>query len=158
MAANDTKIIGMENLEAALRDIGPMIQGKKGYPKNPLRNASRAMATVVKNAAIAKAPEDTGRLKRAITSKLLSTKYRDQATMRGDSSELYYVGIKTGNGRDDPKGAYYGPMVETGTDKQPAQPFLRPAMEENRSKLPSVFEAKLGKDINAIAKKLNKPI
>lgn len=148
------EIIGMEELEKALREFGPMMQGKMGFPKNPLRNASRAMAKQVEASAKSKAPRDTGRLQNSITYKLLSVKYRDQQTMRGDSSELFYVGAKKGKTRNDPNGAWYAKFVELGTDRHAAQPFLRPALEENRVSVVSTFEEKFGKDVNKIASTL----
>jgi len=171
--AETIRIDGLAQLEKNLRDLAPAIQGKKGFPKNVLRNAARAMAKVVKDDAVARAPMSSegsetkdgeiippGRLKRSITMKLLSARYRDRATLAGDSRELYYIGYKTGRGRDDPKGAYYGTMVELGTDKMSAQPFLRPAAIANKTKAPAVFKQKLGGDLERIAKKLgtrNKP-
>lgn len=171
--AEQVRIDGLAQLEKNLRDLAPAIQGKKGFPKNVLRNAARAMAKLVEDDARARAPESEhgsktrsgdvippGRLKRAITKKLLSTRFRDQATARGDSLEYYFVGVRAGKSRDDPKGAYYGPIVEVGSDKMPAQPFLRPALIANKQKAPAEFKRKLGGDLERIATKLgnrNKP-
>jgi HK97 gp10 family phage protein len=150
-----TTVIGLDSLVKALDDLGPAMQGKKGFPKNAIRNAARGMANTVKKSAAAKAPFKTGRLKEALAVKLLSVRYRDAATLGGNSLEYYYVGHKTGMSRRDKKGAYYGWMLEVGTDRQPAQPHLRPALEENKSELVAGFKSKLTRDIENIRKKLN---
>jgi len=157
MARETIRIDGLKELETALRNFAPMMQGKKGFPKNPLRNAARAMANEAKKSAVARAPEDTGRLRTAIAVQLLSPKFRDQIAAKGGSAELYYIGVKAGQSRDDTSGAYYANFVEAGTDKMPARPFLRPAIDARES-LIGIFMAKLGRDINNIARKLNKKI
>lgn len=169
MAKETVSIEGLAQMEKAFRDLAPAIQGKKGYPKNILRNAARAMANNAKDKAKSLAPVDSGRLREAIHIKLLSTKYRDQATMRGDSKEYYYLGHKAGWDKDDPKGAYYGSMVETGHMSYgpvrakkaatsgtwiPAKPHLRPAVESNRGALIRVFTDKFSNDITKTAAKV----
>jgi len=152
-------VTGFKELEEALGKLGPMITGLKGYPKNALRNASRAGAKVALDAAKAAAPVDTGRFRDAIRLKLLSLKYRDQATLRGDSKEYYYVGASLGESREDTtEGVWYANAVihrtEMGTDKKPARPFLRPAVEGNLAKIENAIVTKLRGDLVKIAKKI----
>jgi HK97 gp10 family phage protein len=149
---NKTEVIGFPELEDALRKLGPMIAGKKGYPKNPLRNAARAGAKIAEDAARENAPERTGTLRKAITKKLMSAKYRDQALMQGDSREYYYIGATAGKGRTHD--AYYAKWVERGTDRLAARPFLRPAVTRNTKKIQSAIDSKLRKDLIKIAKKI----
>ena len=165
---NETVLIGEKELEVALLKLAPMIVGLKGYPKNALRNAARAGANIAEDDAANRAanlpqltPKQgrkpymrTGRLEDAITSKIMGTKYRDQATLAGNSKEYYYIGAKKGKGKDDINGAYYAHMVEGGTDKMPARPFLRPAVESNKQKIADTINAKLRTDLIKIAKKI----
>lgn len=151
---NSTKIIGAKELEEALRKLAPMIVGLKGYPKNVLRNAARAGAKIAEEDARQRAPKDTGALKQSITIKLLETRYRDQALLAGNSKEYYYIGAKSGKGRDDPNGAWYAHFVERGTDRMAARPYLRPAVESNQSRIQSTIADKLRADLIKIAKKI----
>ena len=158
--AETIRIDGLKELEKTLRELTPMIQGKKGFSKNILRNSARAMANKAKEHAKAHVPVDTGRLKEAITIKLMSVKYRDRATRAGDSREYYYLGYKTGMSRKDPKGAYYGTMVEVGaktelgTEIMPPRPYLRPAVENNKSQLIKIFTDKFGNQLEVNARRL----
>lgn len=153
-----TTVTGFKELEEALGKLGPMITGLKGYPKNALRNASRAAGKVALEAAKANAPVDTGRFRDAIGLKLLSLKYRDQATLRGNSKEYYYIGVNLGESRKDMKGAWYAnPVIhrtEFGTDTMPARPFLRNAVNNNLAKLESTIVTKLRADLIKIANKV----
>ena len=147
---------GLRELERALRDLTPAIQGKKGFAKNPLRSAVRAMTVPVIEAARAKAPVDPETrtsIPKAIDKRLIPIKERDRFTTRGDSFEGYDVGYRLRSSAGV-LSAWYAGFLELGTDKQPAQPFLRPALEENKDKAISAFKAKLGKDLDLIARKL----
>jgi len=155
MTNNATRIDGLDDLEKALRDFGPMMQGKKGYPKNPLRTAARTMAKAAKANAETRVPVATGRLQKAITIKLMSAKYRDVVTAKGDSVEFYYLGAKSGKSRSDTDGAYYARFVEVGTANMSARPFLRPAVEEHQSQLIGAFKDNLSKSMEGVRKKLN---
>lgn len=160
----DSELLGANELETALRTLAPMIVGLKGYPKNVLRNAARTGAKIAEEDAANRAHNlrtiegseyrRTGRLEDAITVKIMSTKYRDMATLQGNSREYFYIGAKSGTGRDDPNGAYYANFVERGTDKMEARPFMRPAVESNTAKLTKTIGDKLGADLLRIAKKI----
>jgi len=129
---------GLAELVKNLREFADELKG------NPLRAASRAMADVVRTAAIENAPVgETGRLQNAISQRLISARDRDAATSSGDSAEIFDVYVKMGKSRDDPRGAFYWWFVENGTVKQAAQPFLRPAFYENEAQLPDTFADKL---------------
>ncbi len=154
MTSKKIEMLGAKEIEEALRNFGPMLQGKKGYPKNMVRNASRAMANKAKENAESRVPVDTGRLKRAITIKLLSARYRDVVTARGDSAEFYYLGAKKGKTRDDETGAWYAKFVELGTDSRQAKPFLRPAVEEHTAQLNNIFKIKMSGALAKVAAKL----
>jgi len=75
----------------------------------------RAVAAEVRKLARAKAPKDTGDLKRGIRVE----NHYDRATGLVE----YRVGY-------DKRIAWYGGLVELGTEDTPAQPHLRPAADE----------------------------
>ena len=71
-------------------------------------------------------------------------------------SELVGIGVflpKRGT-RDDT--AYYAPFVEFGTVRQKAQPFLRPAIENNKGTVVDIFGRDLGQRIERVGKKVGK--
>lgn len=125
------KIEGLKELEDKLRAMGPDIA------KNALRAGVRAGAVVVKDDAIPRAAQDTGRLQRAIYIKQI----RERS---GPAQQTFFVGVRSGKkyrGRD--ADAYYWRFVEFGTARMAARPFLRPA-----------FEAKKMSAVEAIANRI----
>ena len=154
------KIEGLEQLKKALNQLPVEIQQRS------LRSAVSAGAKVVVDAAIAKAPTDTGSLKKAIY------RYRSRSAS-GTGRETYYVGVRKGkkayadtarNRRLNRVGkkytvqgeAYYWRFLEFGTAKMQARPFLRPAFEGSRTKILDVMKQRLGKSIQDQANKLAK--
>lgn len=150
------KVDGVQETIQALLDIAPMFQGKKGFPGNPLRNAVRAGTKPIVDLAKAKAPidatdpDDGSRLVDNIDIRIVSTKERDAFTRAGDSLEAYDIGYK----HKGPNGSAYGGFIELGTDKMPAQPYLRPALEEGATAAVTVMGEKLKTDLAKIKKKL----
>lgn len=129
------QIDGLRELEARARAL------PEGVGGNQLRSAVRAgMAKPVKEKAEQLAPRDTGRLANAIDMRIIGTKSRDAAIRQGNAREGYYVGVKRGKSRDDQDGAWYYWFVENGTEKMPAQPFLRPALNAQAPKLIASFK------------------
>jgi HK97 gp10 family phage protein len=51
--------------------------------------------------------------------------------------------VKVLPGKDE----YYGTFVELGTKKQPAQPFLRPAVDENKEKISEKVTSELSRAV-----------
>ena len=145
------KIEGLQDLEKRLKSLVPMIRGKKGFAQNPLRTAARKGADVIVDSASQKArrfdrPDTPIRVHENIGRKPISVKERDKVTGRGDSLEGYDIGLQ--------KKAWYGIFKELGTDRQPAQPFLRPALEEKRAEAVKVFKESLTKSLDMIVEKL----
>ena len=150
-------MLGLAALEKSLRDLSPAIMGKKGYPQNILRNASRKMENKAKDKAKQLAPVDTGTLRDSMMIKLISVSYRDKIARGGDSVEFYYLGYDAGRKRGE--GAYYGGMVEMGHFDRAGkwvapQSFLRAAIVGNESKLVNSFVSKFRGDLNRVAKKV----
>jgi len=92
-----------------------------------LRSAANAGATVIKDEVVLRAPQSSGRLKRAVYQKHIDER-------SGETNQTYFVGVrqgtKTAAGRKDlANDAFYWRFVEYGTSKKPAEPFIRPAWE-----------------------------
>lgn len=106
MADLSVEILGLRELDRALQELA--------WPaaRRALRKGMRKGANVVRDEARAKAPVDTGNLKRRIRTRERS---EEEGNMR------YAVEI--------PRNAFYGRFIEYGTSKMAAKPFLRPAAE-----------------------------
>lgn len=144
-------------IERALRELGE---------SRAIRRAGRAAlkdaATPVRDDAKANAPEDEGDL---IESIKIATAKRD----RGDDGNVVavvigidrnvqpatYVPRKSGKGSyRDPGVAGVGPMKEFGTEKDPAEPFMRPAWERHADRTPGRVARALWPAIAREAKRL----
>lgn len=119
-------ISGLKELQAAMNSLKGDLAGKIA------RQATAAAAGVVRKAAKANAPKDTGNLKAAIVMKRnRSTNLTEEynvAIRAGKKSDV--KNAKQGNGRLG-KDAYYGRFVELGTVKMSPRPFLSPALSDN---------------------------
>jgi len=104
---------------------------KKKLKKLPLKakeklltGAIRAGANTVRDEARQKAPVDTGLLKRSIQTIKGNIKYNRLYEVKFfvvTKSKIKLRGLQ--------KSAFYAHMIEYGTIKMPAQPFMRPAFE-----------------------------
>lgn len=74
-------------------------------------------------------PVDTGRLRASITHRVISAK----TSWRKGSKDIIQGRVGTN--------VHYAPYQELGTDKMPAQPYLRPALEKNWGKIKTMFES-----------------
>ena len=125
MASSITQVQGLRELGLAMRSLGADMAGKVA------RQATAAGAGVVRKAARQGAPVDSGNLRAAVVMK------RQRQTRL---TEEYIVAVRKGKTRDAKAGktggkqgkdAFYARFVEFGTVKAQAQPFMRPALEEN---------------------------
>jgi len=128
---------GLKELEAALKELGSEVAGQRG---GLVRTALMGAALPILREAQARAPVDTGRLKGAIK--------RQRHKNPKYLNEIVGVGVDPGRTRDDPKGAWYGFIVEAN------KPFLRPAFEANRENSVKLFRTKLAAGIEKAAKKI----
>lgn len=115
MSNFDFKIEGGKELDAALRKLGIDLERKIA------KSAVRAGATVIAKQAILNAPSDEGDLKKSI--KVVT---RSKRTGDAVASVVTRSGKKWSAKRMN---AWYASMVEFGTEKSAAQPFLRPALD-----------------------------
>jgi HK97 gp10 family phage protein len=99
-------IEGAEELNEALRDVGDSVTGII------VRQAAEAGANVIAEEAQRLAPVDEGDLRDSI-------KAKPRRIQQGRAQ------FEIGPGGD----AWYGKLVELGTEKMPAKPYLRPAFD-----------------------------
>jgi HK97 gp10 family phage protein len=126
------QVKGLAEIERRLRDLGPRIVRKV------LLHACRRGAQKFAAAARAKAPVDTGELKRNITVKTKLDKAKGSA--------YGIVGVRYKKlGAQDP--AVYAMFDEFGRADQAAQPFLRPAFDENKQQALEEFASDLKQEV-----------
>lgn len=109
-----------------LRELGVVLLGAPDKLKwRVLRDATEGMAEVIQDAAEQNAPVFTGRLKRSIVR-------RRQRPVR--DREWFKVAVR--------KSTYYWKFQEYGSSRNPAHPFMRPAVAEKGAEAVNVFKAR----------------
>jgi len=127
MASSTTvKVSGLKDLGERMKGLSADVNRRIG------RAAVAAGAKVIADAAKTKAPVATGNLRKNIITKRLPPG-------ESDLTSEYIVTVRKGKITKKQKDrglkdAYYARYVEFGTAKTPAQPFLRPAYDENKEK------------------------
>lgn len=156
MARTVVSLHGDKELIRTLRGLETKLQNKA------LRTASRKAGKVVATAAKGNAPVDSGQLKRAIK-------------VRAIKRQRNRVGVTVGSSKADYTGEqFYLSFVELGhrigkrkshkkqTDEQKAkdtrpfvepQPFLKPALENNKAQVETVFVSEIRNQINSMGVK-----
>lgn len=117
----DIKLDGFEEIEKLLKKL-PDKPAEKA-----LRAGVRSGGNIIKKAAQQRVPIDSGTLEKSIFVKTQTKNFRQTGVMQ--------VAIATQSGRTARHDAYYAHMVEFGTSKMGARPFMRPALEENTQKV-----------------------
>jgi len=102
------EIKGLKELNRELKQL------PEDFRTKALNTAVRNMANVIKDQAVENAPKASGFLASSIKTKIAPKKSRFSKYI-----SRYIVRPS--------KNAYYAHMIEDGTVKQPAQPFMRPA-------------------------------
>lgn len=111
---NKTRLTGLDDVLARMEQITEKLA------KKAMRKAMRKGGNLIRKAAIANAPVDSGDLRAHIALRL---KVKPGA---------FYVRIGVRGGAKKNDGTpYYWRMVEFGTVKQAARPFMRPALDNN---------------------------
>jgi HK97 gp10 family phage protein len=146
--ATTVKVQGLRELGFAMRELSSDIAGKVA------RQATAAGASVARKNIKARAPVDTGNLRAAVVMK------RERQT---NLTEEYVVAVRKGKRRDVAaakkgegklgKDAYYAHMVEFGTVKTPAQPFIRPGFEESAQPAVEAIAKRLKQRIDKVKSK-----
>lgn len=122
------EVKGMAELTRALKAFPSNVQ------KNILNSAIRAAASSIQKEAKKNALVRTGKLKKDIIIKKRRTT---------NTRIRYSIGIRRGTKED----AFYGHILEFGSSKMAASPFMRPALE-----------SKAGESINDVKKKMQQRI
>lgn len=117
----DLNVEGLDDLRSRLQETKEM----KKAENRALKKAAGRLETRAKTAA----PVDTGNLKSEITTGAVKDGKID-------------VGV------DQQGDAYYGHMIEFGTSKTPAQPFLRPSFERERSNIENIMSQEIRKGLD----------
>ena len=137
----DIKFEGLDKLIDKIEDIGDV---------QAIASAMQDACDLVEGSAKDKAPKDTGALRRSITSKIEVTGSEIDGIVFTPLEYAPYVEYGTGlfaengNGRQTPwvyrddKGDYHY------THGQHPQPFLRPALEENKDEIIQIIKEALG--------------
>lgn len=124
--ADLVQVQGLKELGERMRRLSADMAGKVA------RQATAAGAGVARKNIRARAPKDTGNLQAAIVMKRVrNTNLTEEyivAPRKGKRRDVRAAKAGTGKlGKD----AYYAHMVEFGTVKMAAQPFVRPGFEES---------------------------
>ena len=137
----DIKFEGLDKLIDKIEDIGDV---------QAIASAMQDACNLVEGAAKDKAPKDTGALRRSITSKIEVTGSEIDGIVFTPLEYAPYIEYGTGlyaengNGRQTPwvyrddKGDYHY------THGQHPQPFLRPALNENKDEIIQIIKEALG--------------
>lgn len=136
----DIKVLGLDELARQLKTLPEKLA------KNGLRAAVNAGAEVIRKDAANRAPVATGRLKKAIYKKQIREK-------SNNNQQTFFVGARSGKKyRQKNQDAYYWRFLEFGKAKMPAQPFLRPAFDTNKTRAVEAIAKKLKQRIDELAK------
>lgn len=139
--------VAVENLDAVLEAIGEL-----GDTKN-LGNALEKACALVERSAKQKAPKGTGELRNSITSRIDTTGGEISGVVYTPVEYAPYVEFGTGlfaeggNGRKDVPWAYKDEKGEWhSTSGMHPQPFLRPALDDNRTQIIKILREGMGND------------
>ena len=130
-----TRIEGAAELDKVLKAL-PKRMGERA-----LVAAVRAGANIIRDEARARVPVGTGRLRDEIVVKRIRT---------GQASLTMRLGPL--------RSSFYGMFFEFGTSIQAARPFLRPAFDAKVGEALGALGTRLGKRVEAEAKKLAGPL
>lgn len=119
--------MGMAGILGALTQLDKKVAKK--LTRKVLRAGAKVMLPEVKN----RTPVDSGALIKA---------EKIKATKRSRTTFGVQINAGSKDGGKVPDQPYYGPMVEFGTRKQPAQHFMRDAFEAKKDEVLSVMQQK----------------
>jgi HK97 gp10 family phage protein len=155
VATTTVHISGLRELGEAMREL------KKEVAQRVAGSMTNAAAQVVKKTAVANVVRnpsvDTGSLKESVIVKKIPKSQTDLTsqhivTVRG-RGKIIRRGKKKGQRQTE---APHAGFIEFGTVNMPAEPFLRPAFDREKGRLPEVMRQTGEKRIEAIARKANK--
>jgi len=124
-----SEVIGMDKLLHSLKVFPERVQ------KNVLSGAVRAGTKPILTEAKIRVPKDTGNLKKSLG--VIKRRSRDKTKLR------FSITPRKG-GKND---GFYAHMIEFGTSRQQAQPFMRPAFENKANECLSAVKDYMAKRI-----------
>lgn len=139
----DIRIEGLDEVLASIDSMGDTVK---------LEMAIGKACALIERAAKEKAPKDTGALKRSITSEVKSNGDDIQGVVYTPLEYAPYVEYGTGlfaesGGRKDVPWCYQDDKGEWhSTSGQHPQPFMRPAVNENRTRVIEIIKEGVGND------------
>lgn len=139
----DFQLHGLKGLDKALKQL------PKSTGKSALRTALKNAAEPIAEAARSNAPRGpTGNLVESIEVKTTLKKTQKAGRLKAGDVEVFV-------GATWPKGAH-AHLIEFGTYKMPAQPFLRPAWDSNKKKARDMIAEEIWENIARAARRLAK--
>lgn len=144
---------GFDRVIKKMHGLSVGVKGKAG--RSALGSAARVVTKAAKSNAIRVDDAETGRR----ISDNVTQRFRS-AHQRRTGDLMVSVGVATEKGRIPKGNPDTGPkgntphwhLVEMGTEKMQAQPFLRPALENNVGAVESEFAVKLERQIDKLVK------
>jgi HK97 gp10 family phage protein len=142
-----SEIKGLKELSKALKAFPQNVQN------NILNSAVRAGAVTIQKEAKKNVPVKSGLTKASIIIKKRRPKSKNITKFSlgirriKDGREWYEKNLNSKYFKDKPKDAYYAHMIEFGTSKSEASPFMRPALESRADEV-----------INEVRKKMQQRI
>lgn len=125
-------IDGIEELRHLTHNVSPRVSLQLA------RSTVHGIAGQIRNAMRKRAPQATNTTRKAI-----HTKRR-----RGTPEEVVSE-VRIAHGAGVQHDAWYWKFLEFGTIKQPAQPFVRPVVEEFEGKIPEIYKAEFFRKLQA---------
>jgi HK97 gp10 family phage protein len=124
-------------------------EGQKELMEN-MKSLSEEMQVVVKREAI---EEAANFLKEEITKRVpvRTGKLKENIITQTVEDNETATEVKLGPSRD----GFYGPMVEYGTKKMQAQPFMRPAFDENEERVDEIIAQNIQEGIDKAVKSVD---
>lgn len=133
MALATVDIRGQRETIRALETLSAKLQRKA------IAKSSRIAGKLLMAAGKARAPVDTGALKQSIKVRAIKRNRRGDVGVVVGTSQREFVGD-----------LFYGAMVEYGTEKMQARPYMRPAYEENKDEIISTFQREIRNQVTSL--------
>lgn len=146
MTAIRFEIEGLAELEQQLLKV----ENKAG--EKFLRQALSKAATPVVRAAKEKVPVDSGALRQSIGKSTKKGRGKNVASVFvGPKKNARALALANERRSTAISGIFYAHIVELGYGRQPPQPFLRPALEENANDAVNIFGRDMKVKIESVA-------
>lgn len=152
MAGTDFKITGEKELLKFLKVLPEQLQ------RRVTRQALMASAKPIIKRAKANLSKHkrTGTLKKSV--KAVSAGSKIFGGVGSGKEVTVLVGAIKANGVDFSRDGFYGRFLENGTSKQPARPWMRPALDSGRAEQQKILAKEFGrrtlKEVKRLARKI----